>query len=85
MKFKDDNGNIIYCKNNSYNNFNNRGFYKYKNIQYYNGYQIHKEDGPAIKFTWGSESWYLNGNYYRKEEYQKIMNLKNKQKVLNEI
>jgi len=45
----------------------------------------HREDGPAIEYENGYKRWYLNGRRYSEEKYLKIMNLKNKKKVLNEI
>ena len=110
MIFKTDYG-IIYCKDNSYQkefDDNNEYFHRNNNRLYYNGYLVHREDGPAIKRgnmenNWylngrlhredepakeyfnGSKYWYLNNEIYSEEEYLKIINLKNKTSVLNEI
>jgi len=45
----------------------------------------HREDGPAVERITGEKTWYLNGKRYSEEEYLKIMNLKNKKKILNEV
>ena len=85
MKFKDKNGNIIYCKNDYYEEFDNNDFYYDASIEYYKGYLIHRDNGPAIEWNNGHEEWFLNGICYTKEEYLKIINLMNKKKVLDEI
>jgi hypothetical protein len=71
MKFKSEIGTIVYCKENSYQKeFDNGGFYYNKvksKIQYYNGYIVHKENGPAVISREGSVHWYLNGNLHRED------------------
>jgi len=109
MKFKEENR-IIYCKDESYNEKydTNDSYYTIDNLYYYRGYLIHREDGPAVEWYNGDESWflngqlhredgpaqeyygtykgwYLNGEHYSEEEYLKIINLKNKIRVLDEI
>jgi len=45
----------------------------------------HRKDGPAIEYSNGDKEYWLNGEYYSKEEYYTIINLKKKNRVLNEI
>ena len=45
--------------------------------------QLHREDGPAIEWLVGYKLFYLNGDQYLEKEYLKIINLKNKKKILN--
>jgi len=45
----------------------------------------HRINGPAIEWNNGAKEWWLNGKWCRKEEYWKIINLKIKTRVLNEI
>jgi len=47
--------------------------------------KLHREDGPATIYDNKEKYWYLNGKEYSEEEYLKIINLKNKNRVLNEI
>jgi hypothetical protein len=51
---------------------------------YLNG-KRHRENGPAVEWDDGDKDWYLNGVEYEEKEYWKLMNLKNKNKVLYEI
>jgi len=87
MQFEESNGTIIYCNDYCCEKYNNGSY----NPQckdhhwYYKGYMIHREDGPAIKYSNEFKMWFLNGIEYSEESHLKIMNLKNKQKVLNEI
>jgi len=40
----------------------------------------HREDGPAIEYSGGDKSWYLNGENYTKIKYnQKMRSVKLKQ------
>ena len=32
--------------------------------------QLHREDGPAIEYSSGYKSWYLNGIRYTEDQYQ---------------
>jgi hypothetical protein len=84
MKFKEDDK-IIYCKNDYKKEFDNNGSCFYKNIHYWKGYVIHKENGPALNLSGGYKFWYLNGKGYSERNYLKIINFKNKSKVLDEI
>jgi hypothetical protein len=45
----------------------------------------HRENGPAKEYNDGSKYWYLNGIEYNEKEYWKLINLKNKSRVLNDI
>jgi hypothetical protein len=45
----------------------------------------HREDGPACEFPSGNRDWWLNNIEYTEEEYWKIINLKDKTKVLDNI
>jgi len=47
--------------------------------------KLHREDGPAVEWHSGEKSWYLNGQYYEEKNYWKIIKLKNKNRVLDEI
>jgi len=77
MKFEEP-GRKIYCKdNNIYNTDKIKRSWK--------GYLIHRENGPAIEWDNGDRMWYLNGIRYSEEDYLKMMNLKNKYRVLYEI
>jgi len=108
MKFKIRNK-IVYCKDDSYNEkYDNGDFDNYGIIWYYRGYLVHRVNGPAMKWTdggktwflnglrhrvdgpackWhnGDKEWYLNGIRYGEKEYLKIINFKNKIRVLDEI
>jgi hypothetical protein len=46
--------------------------------------KLHREDGPASNHTI-CYGWWLNGIQYTEQKYWKVMNLKNKKKVLDEI
>jgi len=109
MIFKEENKDVIYCKDGSYNKkYGNIDWYDTSGKQYFRGCLVHREDGPAIEWKNGSKIWYidgkrhredgpaceysngdkywyLNGKEYSKEEYLKIISLKSKKKVLNEI
>jgi hypothetical protein len=40
-------------------------------------YKYHREDGPAIEYSGGDKSWYLNGENYTKIKYnQKMRSIK---------
>jgi len=45
----------------------------------------HRENWPAMEFSNGTKSWFLNGIQYSEKDYWKIINLKKKNGVLNEI
>jgi hypothetical protein len=51
---------------------------------YYMG-ERHREYGPAIEWPNGEKSYFIKGIRYTKKEFYNIMNLKTKNKVLNEI
>jgi hypothetical protein len=35
--------------------------------EFYDEGKLHKEDGPALKCSDGSEAWYLNGVFHRED------------------
>lgn len=76
---------IIYCKDEYYKKYDNNSFYDKNNIQYYRGYMVHCEDGPAVQLCDGTEGWHLDGIWYTEKEYHRIINLKSKKKVLDDI
>jgi len=84
-KYEDGSSNIIYCKNNYYEEFDNNKFYNNNGMQYYRGYLLHRQDGPAIEWSDRSISWILNGKKYLEKEYWNMINLKKKSKVLDEV
>ena len=44
----------------------------------------HREDGPAIEYSGGTKSWYLNGENYTKIKYNlKMRSVKLKQLLWN--
>jgi len=51
---------------------------------YLNG-KRHRENGPAVEWPDGSKHWYINGKEYSEKEYLKIISLKKKSRVLNDI
>ena len=40
---------------------------KYENKRWYLNDKLHREDGPAVKYTDGSKCWYLNGKRHRED------------------
>jgi hypothetical protein len=90
MKFEETNK-TIYCKDGSYQSaFNNAAYFMinktdYADILYFKGYIVHNICGPAVIWADGIKSWYLNGIEYKEKEYWKIIDLKNKNRVLDEI
>jgi len=58
--------------------------HKYCKSWYIDG-KKHRDDGPAVEYGNGYKYWYLNGKEYSEEEYLKIMNLKKKNRVLDEV
>jgi hypothetical protein len=68
MKFEEKDR-ITYCKDNSYNKKHDHGenFFGFddNNIEYYRGYLIHKEDGPAMEYVNNNKYWYINGWLHR--------------------
>jgi len=87
MTFKTKYDYIVYCKNDYYKEFDNNVFYKNENIQYYKGYLLHCEDGPAVQWTdsYGINEWFINGHQYSEKEYMERKNLKSKSRVLDEV
>jgi len=109
MKFKTEYDSIVYCKDEYCKELDDTDAFYYSDIKrYYNGYLLHRKDGPAVEWKDGSKfwylegqrhredgpaqdfyngfkNWYLNGINYSEEEYLRIMNLKNKRKILNDI
>jgi hypothetical protein len=60
---------IVYCKDESYKEKfdNQRMYYNHIiNMHYCGGYLVHREDGPAIIWSDGSEDWICEGKYHRK-------------------
>lgn len=86
MIFKDK-YKTVHCKDeyNIKHDFDLFYFNNKNNLFYYKGYLIHHEDGPAIEWNDGGKFWYLNGNSCEEEEYNRIMSLKKKRKILNDI
>jgi hypothetical protein len=41
--------------------------------EYDNSKVIHRIDGPAIEYSNGYEEWYVDGGYYREEEFNKLI------------
>jgi len=78
---------MIYCKDDYYKEFDNDNYTNQMGIEYFKGYLLHRDDGPAI--DWNDVSiksqYFLNGIRYSEEEYLKIISLKKKSRVLNEI
>jgi len=86
MKFNTEFDTIIYCKDYSYQKkFDKNSWYCSNGVQYYKGYIVHREDGPAIVWDIDDNEWYINGKRYLEEEYMKIKSLKSKSRVLNDI
>jgi len=86
MKYKGRN--IIVYHNDTYiATFDNDWFYTYaySGPLYFKGYLVHCNNGPAIEWNSKDKEWYLNGKHYTEKEYWKIINLKKKSRVLNEI
>jgi len=80
----------VYCKDDYHKEYDNDGWYNINNHQwYYKGYLIHREDGPAIEYSYNVEEWYLNGIEYSEKKYWEIINamnrINNKKRVLNDI
>jgi len=67
MKFEDESGNIIYCKNDYREEFDNNGFSFDWNIWYYKGYLVHRKNRIAIKWNNGEGIWFLNGKTHRED------------------
>jgi len=85
MKFENKYA-TIYCKDYSYHKeYDNTGWHETNYIQYYKGYVVHREDGPAMIWYFEDNEWFLNGHQYSEEEYLNIINLKKKSKVLDDI
>jgi len=84
MKFKKEYG-IIYCKDEHCSEFDNGMFSNYNTYEYYKGYLVHRENGPAIEWDNGDKSWYFEGKKFSEKNYYKIINLKNKNRVLDEV
>jgi hypothetical protein len=36
---------------------------------WYNNDVVHREDGPAIEYTTGNKSWYINGTPMSEEQF----------------
>jgi len=87
MIFEDEYS-IIYCQDNYQEKFDNGDYYFDQDSAYryyYRGYLVHREDGPAIEWYDGDKWWFISGKPYTEKEYWKLMNLKNKSRVLNDI
>ena len=59
--------------------------YNYEQRGWYKDGKKHREDGPAEAWSDGIKEWWLNDREYSEKEYWKMMNLKNKNRVLDEI
>jgi len=90
MKFEDylsglDLSAIYYVLDNSYNGIMDTDNFNYKDDKlYYKGYLLHREDGPAIEWSDNDCQWYLFGKEYTKNDYIKVIKIKNITKILSE-
>jgi len=66
MKFKEK-YKIVYCKDEHCSEFDNGMFSNYNTYEYYKGYLVHREDGPAIECNNGHKRWLLNGKLHRED------------------
>jgi hypothetical protein len=48
---------------------------------YLNG-KLHREDGPAVKYSDGEKYWYLNGEELNKKEFKNKIKIKKKKKII---
>jgi hypothetical protein len=81
MKFEDKDK-IVYCCDELTSN----KLYLIKGGLYYKSRLVHRENGPAIEWKNGDKFWFLNGKQYTEKEHYKIINdLKNKNKILDDI
>lgn len=62
-----------------------QGGTKYKCIRWYNNGELHREDGPAVEWPYGSKEWYLNGVELTEEEFNVWLAKKNLNEKLNVI
>jgi hypothetical protein len=72
----DEGHDIVYCKDDFYSAYNDKGFYhksfyyrsgkEYYKV-YYRGYIVHRENGPAIEWSDGRKDWYIDGIKHRKD------------------
>jgi len=94
MEFKIQTNATIYCKDGSYQKkydnhdwYNHIEFQYYTGIQYYRGYLLHREDGPAVQWnnSYGINEYFLNGKRYSEKEYMERKILKSKCRVLDDI
>ena len=44
--------------------------------------ELHREDGPAVKWSDGDKEWWLNGKCYSLEEYMELISDENRDKIL---
>jgi len=59
----------VYCKDGSYNKKCTIDvFYRFRNLLYYNGYIVHREDGPAIEYDDGDKEYWLKGKQVKEED-----------------
>ena len=67
---------VIYCKNYEMLDIPNKnGCYIDENgtKAYYMNNLYHREDGPAIEWSWDSKSWFLFDLPYSEDEYNKLV------------
>ena len=55
------------------------------NKEWYIEGRRHRINRSAIEFSNGTKSWFLNGIKYSEDEYWKVLNIKKKRKILDEI
>jgi len=72
-----------------YNNMDNENIINIEKRWYKNGLQ-HRDNGPAIEmitlpFYYKYNEWWLNNKQYSEEQYWKMVNFKNKNRVLYDI
>ena len=44
--------------------------------------ELHREDGPAVEWSDGIKTWWLNGKCYSLEEYMELISDENRDKIL---
>jgi len=52
-------------------------------IVWFKNGQRHREDGPALEYTYGTKRWFLNGKRYRTEHEHRIAVRQMKMKLLD--
>jgi len=57
----------------------------WNNIVWYKNGKWHREDGPAVQYSSGIESWYLNNKRYTEQDWLIIMRKIKLERVLAKI